>query len=79
MNPEPSLAQSMFLFLSLASLLRWRHRREDGPHRLRRGLRTYLASRTAAGRGKSLMTKWSKNWYGFGTLRTRLCGQSGLQ
>jgi len=40
------LLQSLAMFFSLTSLLRWKHRRENTPHRLRRGLRVF-ATRVA--------------------------------
>ncbi|HEV2447673.1 MAG TPA: hypothetical protein VGS58_17200 [Candidatus Sulfopaludibacter sp.] len=47
MNAVIAVVYFFTLFLSLASLLRWCHRRQAGPRRLRRGLRAYVESGSA--------------------------------
>ena len=67
------LTQAVVTFLALAALLRWRHRREDGPHRLRRGLRTYVAA------GQADRMEPAVEQYRVGSIRTRIAALIGLQ
>jgi hypothetical protein len=42
MTTMQPITYALSLFLALASLLRWKYRRQDTPHRVGRSLRTYF-------------------------------------
>ena len=54
MSPIEFTLFSVTLFLALVALLEWKRRRMVARQRVRRGLRGYVAHRTAEGQGQEI-------------------------